>query len=413
MRKAIRHHLRMPRTRVILALLLLCFAFMGGTQKYVAYAQSSDFSALTPITLGATEVLCSPGVYLNPPGDCLLAGPSAYLTELARLGISLPRLPLDYSPIDPSLGEVDVRYGQVVNRNAPVYGSLEDAIKRNKKNAVAHLDGKTVYISYTQETEMDGRRFYMIDFNQWMTANDVSRIGVLPRSNGLIFRQTPKNPFGWVLNYFAPGPIETKRTPGHQNQDYTGHVLELYEVVQVYAEEVVDGESWYLIAPQEWVLGKYVARVLPNTTPPAGVNNDRWIEVNLFDQTLAVYDQRHLIFATIIASGAEPFWTQPGLFQIYEKHEKTPMRGSFSADGSDAYYLEDVPWTMYYDQARALHGAYWRTKMGFEQSHGCINMAVGDAHWLFNWAQVGDWVYVWDPSGRTPTDPALYGAGGF
>jgi hypothetical protein len=25
----------------------------------------------------------------------------------------------------------------------------------------------------------------------------------------------------------------------------------------------------------------------------------------------------------------------------------------------------------------------------------------------------GDYVYVWDPTGKTPTDPALYGAGGF
>jgi hypothetical protein len=37
------------------------------------------------------------------------------------------------------------------------------------------------------------------------------------------------------------------------------------------------------------------------------------------------------------------------------------MQGAFEADRSDFYYLEDVPWTMYYDQARAIHTAYWRT----------------------------------------------------
>jgi lipoprotein-anchoring transpeptidase ErfK/SrfK len=168
-----------------------------------------------------------------------------------------------------------------------------------------------------------------------------------------------------------------------------------------------------MIGPDEWLPKKYVARIDVNPTPPPGVTGDRWIEVNLFEQTLSVYDHRQLVFATVIATGIEPFWTQPGLFQIYEKHDKTPMTGSFEANRSDAYYLEDVPWTMYYDQARALHGAYWRTKMGFEQSHGCINMTPGDAHWLFDWASIGDWVYVWDPSGRTPTDPKLYGSGGF
>ena len=88
------------------------------------------------------------------------------------------------------------------------------------------------------------------------------------------------------------------------------------------------------------------------------------------------------------------------------------MMGAFEADRSDFYYLEDVPYTMYYDQLRALHGAYWRTAFGFPQSHGCINLAPADARWLFEWAVEGDWVYVWDPSGETPTDPNYYGEGG-
>jgi lipoprotein-anchoring transpeptidase ErfK/SrfK len=88
------------------------------------------------------------------------------------------------------------------------------------------------------------------------------------------------------------------------------------------------------------------------------------------------------------------------------------MRGAFTADRSDYYYLEDVPWTMYFDQARALHGAYWHNGFGVATSRGCVNLSPGDAQWLFHWAEEGDWVYVWDPSGETPTDPALYGAGG-
>ncbi len=178
-------------------------------------------------------------------------------------------------------------------------------------------------------------------------------------------------------------------------------------------EKLVGNELWYMIGPDDWIPQKYVAKVIPNPIPPKGVNNQRWIDINLDEQTLAVYDNRQLVFATIIASGSDPFWTRPGLFQIYNKLETTPMTGSFEADRSDAYYLEDVPWTMYFDEARALHGAYWRAKMGYPQSHGCVNLAVGDARWLFEWAQNGDWVFVWDPSGETPTDPSLYGAGGF
>jgi lipoprotein-anchoring transpeptidase ErfK/SrfK len=50
--------------------------------------------------------------------------------------------------------------------------------------------------------------------------------------------------------------------------------------------------------------------------------------------------------------------------------------------------------------------------LGFEQSHGCVNMSIGDAAWVFNWANEGDWVYVHDRTGNTPDDPAIYGDGG-
>ena len=88
------------------------------------------------------------------------------------------------------------------------------------------------------------------------------------------------------------------------------------------------------------------------------------------------------------------------------------MSGAFEADKSDYYLFDGVPWTMYFDQARALHGAYWRANFGYSETHGCVNLSLGDANWLYQWAEVGDWVYVWDPSGLTPTDPELYTAGG-
>lgn len=143
-----------------------------------------------------------------------------------------------------------------------------------------------------------------------------------------------------------------------------------------------------------------------------GVTNGRWIDVNLAEQTLAVYDNHQLVFATIVSTGLAPFWTRPGLFPIYKKKALENMSGSFEADRSDYYYLENVPWTMYFDKARALHGTYWHTYFGYPQSHGCVNLSAGDSHWLFNWAKEGDWVYVHDPSGATPTDPAKYGEGG-
>ena len=360
-----------------------------------------------------TPPLCLPGVYTTNPGDCAATGPSAYLNQMAQIGITFPITKLAASKPDFGYTVIEYRYGQVHTNNAPVYASAEEAATNKKNTAIRRVDSPFSYISYTEDAVIDGKRVYQVDPGAWMTANDVARIGAVPLFQGLTFNRTPERPFGWVLAYLNPGPVETKRTPGYQTNDYTGRMLNNHETVWVYKEEKVGDTDWYMVAPDEWLPANAVARVLPNTTPPKGVTNDRWIEVNLFEQTLAVYEGRRLVFATLIASGLEPFWTRPGLFQIKQKLESTPMRGSFEADRSDAYYLEDVPWTMYYDDARALHGAYWRANLGFPQSHGCVNLSVGDSHWLFDWAKEGDWVYVWDPSGQTPTDPSKYSSGGY
>ena len=151
-----------------------------------------------------------------------------------------------------------------------------------------------------------------------MTANDVIRV-TAPRFQGLTITETPKHAFGWVLTYLSQTPnVETKRTPGYENDDYTGHYLKNHNVVWVYQTEKVGGHEWYMVGPDEWVHQNVIARVIPNTTPPAGITGNRWIEINLFEQTIAIYDNYELVFASLIASGLDPFWTRPGLFQIYE-----------------------------------------------------------------------------------------------
>ena len=350
-------------------------------------------------------VLCMPGVYQQTPEGCLVAGPSASLTRLAEQGISLPLQPLPAQSPPPELSYTPNMYARVVTDNAPVYASLEDAVRG--KPVLYRMEPGFQYVTYLDTEVVDGERYYMVDYGRWMTANDLSRVSGVSTFQGLEFRRTPSNAFGWVLF-----PRQSKRTPGFQNEDYTGKEYVRYQIVQIYNVQEVDGAKWFLIGPDEWLEGRLVAGVFPNTTPPEGVDNGRWIEINLEEQTIAVYDNRRLVFATVMASGVPGQWTQPGLFQAYKKVENETMSGSFTLDRSDYYYLEGVPWTVYFDQARALHGTYWHNAFGVPQSRGCVNLSTGDARWVFDWIEIGDWVYVWDPSGQTPTDPSLYGAGG-
>ena len=389
---------------ILLVAILILFSFIFPLEDIPAAIQKSEPSGVSG------EIICLPGTLSSSGNDCQNLGPSAYISRMSDLGINFPLQVDNGTQPDQSLTYVDMRYGEVTRENAKVYASLEDAVKNGA--VVRRIDSPYSFISYYDEAVVDEKRFYMVDYGGWMTANDISRIGTPSLFQGKAFAQTPERSFGWIAF-----PTETKRSPGFGIDDYTGREVYRYDEVQIYSTLEVDGTEWYMIGPDEWIPEKkewqrIIGRVIPNTIPPEGVDNGRWIEVNLKDQTIAVYDQEHMVFATMIASGIEPFWTRPGLFQIYQKLDSTPMRGSFEADRSDAYYLEDVPWTMYYDKARALHGAYWHNGFGTPRSHGCVNMSVGDSRWLYDWAGEGDWVYVWDPSGETPTDPEIYGDGG-
>ncbi len=387
---------------------------------YISLASLFIVAALSPNvssaaaprqSVAASPVLCLPGIYPTPPADCLPLGPSEYLTHMAEMGVTFPLYPLPASAADSALAIVPFSYARLKEDATPVYSSLEDA--EAKVNPFTTISaGGLKFISYVEAVDTGGSEkpdYFRLKNGGWVGGVS-GRLSAVPTFQGLVFHRTPERPVGWItpLNDF----VETKRTPGYAAQDYTGHKLVKYEVVQIYTSQHVNNSDWYMIAPDEWVEQTSLAIVFPDAAPPEGVAGSRWIAVNLFEQTLAVYDNGQLVFATLVATGLDPFFTRPGAFQIYKRLESGVMSGAFEADKSDFYYLEDVPWTMYYDEARALHGAYWRTAFGFPQSHGCVNLSPGDAHWLFDWAQEGDWVYVWDPSGKTPTDPAFYDAGG-
>ena len=377
-----------------LTLLLLSISVTFGPTPVLAEAPTQTLA-------DEDAVLCKPGI----TGDCLELGPVHYLKAKEAEGIYLPMQPLVYNAPDPALSYLPYQYGQVVTNNAPMYGSMEDAAKA--RNPIRYMEGIFNYISYTYTEVYDEVRVYEVDFGVWMNAYDVHRIGT-PYFQGLEFPRSPRNPFGWILQ-----PVQTKSSPSYLTVgNDTGLWVNRFEIYQIYDKMNSEGLDWVMVRPGEWIEKRYISIVYPRTARPEGVTSEHWIDVNLYEQTIMAYEGTRLVFATVISTGIDPFWTRPGLFSIYEKLDATYMTGSFEPDGSDRYYLEDVPWTMYFDEARALHGAYWHTGYGWPRSHGCVNLSPGDSKWFYDWAQVGDQVYVHDPSGLTPTDPSLYGSGG-
>jgi hypothetical protein len=388
--------------RKLITAVLLCSIIISIAPLNAADAFNDSPPAPQPDFAG--EMICEPGAYLIEPVDCLVVGPSKIITDLAEKGISYPFLPFPGFTPSLSYNDLDRNYAKInipVTDQARLYLSLDEAVAGGQPYRVLE-PAFLQYVAYQNRVDINGGHYLQLNSGEWVRASPSS----VTNFQGLAFRTTPHMDFGWVVN---STPIYVE--PNTQSP-IVKEPLPRYSVIQVYDTFDNGYQEWVMIGMGQWMERTSLRLVYVNTTPPEGVDRPRWIEANLYEQTFSVYENGQLVFATLMASGVEPYFTQPGLFQIYEKKPFEDMSGAFEADRSDYYYLQDVPWTMYFDKSRAIHGAYWRTLFGYPQSHGCVNLSVGDSHWLYDWAEIGDWIYVWDISGKTPTDKELYTDGG-
>ncbi|HEY9617479.1 MAG TPA: L,D-transpeptidase [Microcoleaceae cyanobacterium] len=118
-------------------------------------------------------------------------------------------------------------------------------------------------------------------------------------------------------------------------------------------------------------------------------STDRWIEIDLSSQRLIAWEGGVPVYAVIVSTGKSSTPTVTGVFAIQTRLRYARMQG-------EDYDVPDVPYTMYYYGGYAIHGAYWHHNFGTPVSHGCVNVAVNHAGWLYNWAKVGTPVVVRD-----------------
>lgn len=118
-------------------------------------------------------------------------------------------------------------------------------------------------------------------------------------------------------------------------------------------------------------------------------STERWIQIDLSRQRLIAWEGNQPVYAVVVSTGKASTPTRTGVFEVYTKYPTTRMTGP-------DYDVPDVPYTMYYDGGMAIHGAYWHNLFGTPVSHGCTNVAVNHAQWLFDWASVGTPVIVHD-----------------
>lgn len=130
--------------------------------------------------------------------------------------------------------------------------------------------------------------------------------------------------------------------------------------------------------------------VPPKPTPdPSGA---RWIEVNLSWQYLTAWQGDVAVLESYVSTGRAGFETPTGTFSILSKLESQDMEGVI---GGEYYNVPGVPWVMYFTSVgHALHGTYWHSNFGTPMSHGCVNLPIDVAYWLYQWAPIGTPVVI-------------------
>jgi len=188
----------------------------------------------------------------------------------------------------------------------------------------------------------------------------------------------------------------------------------------------VDGERYVQRADGRWLRAKQAGLVVPpRKWPKPAKKGEKWIEVDISEQVLVLWEGKRAVYATLVSTGRpamgdcdEVPCTPRGIFRIYSKHisatmdsdagfarKKVAEKGLKPGDdgyvpdkgdglygitkrrGEGLYKLRDVPHIQYFDANYAIHGAYWHDVFGIPRSHGCINLAPVDSLRVFLWTE--------------------------
>ncbi len=132
---------------------------------------------------------------------------------------------------------------------------------------------------------------------------------------------------------------------------------------------------------------------LPGTATWSPAIWTRHIDVDLSAQQLVAYEGDLAVWHAPVATGRDGFDTPTGDFAIYYRVPMQDMTGSI---GGESWYVPHIPWVQYIVGGVAFHGTYWHNAhgTGSRMSHGCVNLHIDDAEWLYEWADIGTTVTI-------------------
>lgn len=248
-----------------------------------------------------------------------------------------------------------------------------DAIRHGR--AAKKLDGWSFLRLPIATASVGGQLFYRTMHGY------VSALSTMPRPASafggidLVATPPPGWPFAWVMakrderiaaRSHASPSAATVRTLGRRD------LVRIFESKHGFAR----------VGTDEWIPLRdlRIARLMMR---PHGVRDgERWIDVDLDQQTMIAYEGDQPVYATLVSTG-KAHSTPTAIHRIRKKHALTRLKSPSVALGT--WDMPDVPFSMAFRKYYAAHASYWHDGFGAERSQGCVNLAPRDARWLFDW----------------------------
>jgi lipoprotein-anchoring transpeptidase ErfK/SrfK len=252
---------------------------------------------------------------------------------------------------------------------------------------------KGFYVSIDRETIHRGEKWYRTIRGQYVKAEKVLPVNIRTRG-GMELGQGFRFPAGIVLRETIYERMwNSKHTRIVKNRDVVHEKFFVFSIFGKQIDKVNDIDAiHYEIdeSGEKLVLSWSIVPIMKAETPPAEAEEgDRWIHIDISDQTLTAYEGTRPVFLTLVSSGNEKqdeeYATPRGTFWVQSKHVSATMDNLALDEGS--YSIEDVPWTTYFHSSYAMHGAFWHSVFGHQRSHGCVNLTPRDAKWIFDWTE--------------------------
>jgi hypothetical protein len=266
-----------------------------------------------------------------------------------------------------------------------------DDLRKEKDDILETRMMKGFYVAIDKTFQWDGRTWYKTtkglvtpSANFWQTeGSDFKGVEIDGENIQL--------PLGWV--YGGRDSTTTYEIDTATNTIKPKGSKKKFELVELqYNFHRIGNTDYFQMKDGDWIRAYHVRITTPGERPKEVGPRERWLDVDISEQTVVVFEGDRPVYATLLSSGKESkvkekdHSTPRGMWRVREKHVVSTMDGDGTAAGDLPYSIEDVPYIMYFHKSYATHGAFWHRNYGVQMSHGCVNLAPLDAKWIFFYA---------------------------